>query len=156
LGNGVGWITWWIRVIRLIRCIPDPLINRRARINHANPRFATSREQAASKGHDYPLRVAVPPAAPAAPVAPAPPAGLGVRRRVRRGRPVRLREPAVRAPAVRPAAVRRTYRYRWPADYRVGQPSAAGRRRRGAHHGVVSPAAGGGAHRPDRVAEPVR
>jgi hypothetical protein len=32
--------------MRLIRCILDPLINRRAPINHANPRFATSRGQA--------------------------------------------------------------------------------------------------------------
>ena len=35
--------------MRLIGCILDPPNNRRARINHANPQFATSRGQAASK-----------------------------------------------------------------------------------------------------------
>src|SRR6185437_9209503 len=162
-------ITWWIRVTRLIGCILDPPNSRRAQINHANPGSATSRGQAASKGHDHPPRAvpaapvpqAVPAAAapkPRAAPAPAAAAGPAVRRRVRRGRPVRLRQPAVRAAAVRPAAGRCTYRHRHrqPAEYRAGQPSAARRRRRRAHHGVVSPAAGGGAHRPDRVPDPVR
>jgi hypothetical protein len=45
-----AWITWWKRARRLIRCTIVPLIHRQARINHANPRFATSRGQAASKG----------------------------------------------------------------------------------------------------------
>ena len=94
----------------VIRCILDPLINRRARINHANPRFATSRGQAASKGHDHPPRAAPPRAAAAACRSGCrcrlPAAGPAVRRRVRRGRPVRLREPAVRPAAV--AGRRRT------------------------------------------------
>ena len=34
LGHLAGRITWWIRVMRLIWCTLDPLINRRARINH--------------------------------------------------------------------------------------------------------------------------
>ena len=38
---GSARIAWWIRVVRLIRCILGPLINRGAPINHANPRFAT-------------------------------------------------------------------------------------------------------------------
>ena len=37
---GSAWITWGIRAMRLIRCILDPLINRRAPINHANPRLS--------------------------------------------------------------------------------------------------------------------
>ena len=130
-------ITWWIRVMRLIRCILDPPNNRRAPINHANPRFATSRGPGCDKGHDHPPWDAPPPAAPppaapspaappwagqpwaapAAATATAPAARPAVRRRVRRGRPVRPREPAVR-----PAAGRRTYRYRQPAEYRAGQP----------------------------------
>ena len=147
LGHRAGQITWWKRARRLIRCTIVPLIHRQARIDHANPRFATSRGQPASKGHDHPSR--------AAPSRAAPPAGAAarpaVRRRVRRRCPVRLRQPAIR-----PAAGRRTYRHRCPPDYQAGQPPATGRRRRGAHHDVVSPAAGGGAHRPDRVPEPVR
>ena len=30
-------LTWWIRVMRLIRCTIDPQINHEARINHVNP-----------------------------------------------------------------------------------------------------------------------
>ena len=41
-----AWITWWKRAWRLIRCTIVPLIHRQARINHANPRFATSRSAA--------------------------------------------------------------------------------------------------------------
>ena len=103
-----------------------------------------------------PLRRAPSPRPLRLPLPLAPAAGPAVRRRVRRGRPVRLREPAVRPAAGRPQPGAYRYRHRQPADYRAGQPPAARRRRRGAHHGVVSPAAGGGAHRPDRVPDPVR
>src|SRR5205814_8889272 len=67
-------------------------------------RRATKGVRAASKRHDLPPRAAtaLPPA---------------VRRRVRRGRPGRLREPAVR-----PAARRRAYQHARPPGYRAGQP----------------------------------
>jgi hypothetical protein len=135
-------ITWWIRVMRLIRCILDPQTTAEPRSTTLIRGLQPAGAQAASKGHDHPSPAAPSPAAPpraapspaappwaappwagqpwAAPAAaPAPAARPAVRRRVCRGRPVRLREPAVR-----PAAGRRTYRYRQPAEYRAGQPPA--------------------------------
>jgi hypothetical protein len=118
----------------LIRCIPDPLINRRTQINHANPRFATRRGQAASKGHAHTPRAALPQAVP--PRSPCLAAGAS--------RPARSRAAHVPVPA--PPARGLPGR---PAPRSAPAPTRCASWRR-------FPAAGGGAHRPDRVPDPVR